>query len=175
MMVGPEPGDGRLPAGGGGGGGKPPHDGHPLEPDGDFEEEEEEEKGKGKGKGGAAAAEAAAGGGGCAAAGFHGLPFPPVPFSPSPPVPPQPTWTSGGLQWPPQQYLDLRCSTLALLKRRALSPMQSLTGLQHYMCCFCLFPFQVSPKKADVLQLLVFLQVLPRLQHHELHQEEAVC
>ena len=35
--------------------------------------------------------------------------------------------------------------------------------------------FQVSPKKADGLQLLVFLQVLPRLQHHELHQEGAVC
>ena len=35
--------------------------------------------------------------------------------------------------------------------------------------------FQVSPKKADALQLLVFvLQVLPRLQHHELHQEGAV-
>ena len=111
--------------GGGGGGGKPPHDGHPPEPDGDPEEEEEEEEGKGKGKGG--------GGGGCPGAGFIGMPFPPLPRNRDP--------------WMPMLYLDLRCSTLALLKRRALSPMQSLTGLQHYMCCFCLFPFQVSPKK----------------------------
>ena len=95
--------------GGGGGGGKPPHDGHPPEPDGDPEEEEEEEEGKGKGKGGG-------GGGGCPGAGFIGMPFPPLPRLRDP--------------WMPQLYLDLRCSTLALLKRRALSTMQSLTGLQ---------------------------------------------
>ena len=96
--------------GGGGGGGKPPHDGHPPEPDGDPEEEEEEEEGKGKGKGGGG------GGGGCPGAGFHGMPFPPLPRLRDP--------------WMPQLYLDLRCSTLALLKRRASSTMQSLTGLQ---------------------------------------------
>ena len=99
--------------GGGGGGGKPPHDGHPPEPDGDPEEEEEEEEGKRKGKGGG-------GGGGCPGAGFIGMPFPPLPRN------------------MPQLYLDLRCSTLALLKRRALSTMQSLTGLQHYMCFCCM-------------------------------------
>ena len=96
-----------MPAFGGGGGGKPPHDGHPPEPDGDPEEEEEEEEGKGKGKGG---------GGGGPGAGFHGMPFPPLPRLRDP--------------WMPQLYLDLRCSTLALLKRRASSTTQSLTGLQ---------------------------------------------
>ena len=136
--------------GGGGGGGKPPHDGHPPEPDGDPEEEEEEEEGKGKGKGGG-------GGGGCPGAGFHGMPFPPLPRN------------------MPQLYLDLRCSTLALLKRRALSTMQSLTELQHSMCFCCMLLSKCLLKRQMLCSCLCFLQVLPRLQHHELHQEGAVC